>query len=115
MVLPQIELLQVLTNLIQNAIDASPEGAGITLSVEEAQDWCRIAVTDSGSGISPEMCSRVFEPFFSTKCGRQKSNMGLGLSISNSLLQAMGGKFELTSQPGRGTTFTIVLPMGEAG
>ena len=115
MVLPQSELLQVLTNLIQNAVDASPDGAEIMIAVKKAQHRCRIEVTDSGSGISPEMCGRIFEPFFSTKCERQKASMGLGLSISNSLVQAMGGKIELTSQVGRGTTFTIVLPMEEAG
>ena len=109
--LPQSELVQVLTNLIQNAIEASPEHATVSITVEQTEDQCWIKVTDSGPGIPPELCKKIFDPFFTTKHDNGKVNLGVGLSVSNSFVQAMGGEIELTSLPGEGTTFAIVLPM----
>ena len=111
MILPQSELLQVLTNLIQNAIDASPDQSTVRVKVQRMKNHCRIQVIDKGAGISPEYQLKIFEPFFSTKSKGTRTNMGLGLAVSSNMIQAMGGKIDFTTQPGKGTTFTILLPM----
>jgi PAS domain S-box-containing protein len=107
----EIDLAQVLTNLLQNAIDASPNGGTIRVTVKPVGHTMRIEVADEGVGISPEVVSRIFEPFFTTKTGGPKSSMGLGLSVSNSLVEAMGGRIEVESRMGEGTTFIVVLPL----
>lgn len=111
MVTSETELAQVLTNLIQNAIDASPDGAVVTLGAHMTDMTVNISVTDAGSGISEEMSKKIFEPFFTTKTGKQRPRMGLGLSISNSLVQAMGGRIDVHSEQNQGTTFTVELPL----
>ena len=102
---------QVLTNLIQNAIEASPRGSEVKIQAKTEGDSLRLSVTDSGSGISPELCPRIFEPFFTTKAGQQKPSMGLGLSVSNSIVEAMGGRIDVDTKFGEGSTFTVVIPM----
>ena len=80
--------------------------------VKPQKTCLRVEVLDAGSGISPEIQAKIFEPFFTTKAGRQKSRMGLGLSVSNSLIEAMGGKIEVHSLSREGTTFSLVFPLG---
>ncbi|MBI4717212.1 MAG: HAMP domain-containing histidine kinase [Planctomycetes bacterium] len=103
-------LEQALLNLILNAQDAMPGGGTITLSV--AADACGVAVqvSDTGVGIAPEAHGQVFRPFFSTKA----TGTGLGLSISQRIVQAHGGSLTFLSEPGRGTTFTLRLPVPAA-
>lgn len=108
--LPKTELTQILCNLLHNAIEASPLGRAITMSVQHRGENLRLGVSDMGTGIPAELLERIFHPFFTTKRLHQKSNMGLGLCISNSLVQAMGGKIEVNTTEGKGTTFTVVLP-----
>jgi len=107
---PRGDLVQVLLNLLANAIDCSPEGETITLSLGETGEWIRLAVHDKGAGVEPEHLPRIFDPFYTTKTGRDQKGMGLGLSVSQSLVQAMGGNIEVDTQPGRGSTFTVCLP-----
>jgi PAS domain S-box-containing protein len=114
-VVPETQVIQVLCNIVQNAIDASPEGATIKVTVKPQETELRVEVVDSGSGISPELRAQIFEPFFTTKTGRQKSRMGLGLSVSNSLIEAMGGKIEVHSSFRKGTTFALVFPLKSSG
>ena len=109
---PQGDLLQVLLNLVQNAIDSSRPGHTITLAVREEPDAVRIRVIDHGSGIQPDVLPHIFDPFFTTKNDGTHKGMGLGLSVSQALVQAMGGTLEGLSEWGRGATFTIVLPRG---
>ncbi len=71
----------------------------------------RIEIADGGVGISPEVRSRIFEPFFTTKVGQSKSGMGLGLSVSNSLIENMGGRIEVESRVNEGSTFRVILPL----
>lgn len=109
--LPPGDLLQVLLNLLNNAIDSSPERAAITLRVREESQAVCIGVIDQGTGIPPEVLARIFEPFFTTKVTGPSAGMGLGLSVSHSLVQAMGGTIEVQTRVHEGTTLTVVLPV----
>ena len=73
--------------------------------------FVRVDVSDSGHGIAPEVLPRIFDPFFTTKPAG--SGTGLGLSISHSLVQKMGGELRVRSEQGVGTTFSLLLPLGE--
>ena len=110
----QIE--QVLLALIMNAIDAMPSGGNLWLTsrLSSQDNLVRIVVRDDGCGIPPEMLSKVFEPFLTTKeIGR---GVGLGLAISRSILDRHNGTIEVQSELGKGTTFTVTLPPdGEVG
>ena len=108
--MPQGDLLQVLMNLIQNAIDASNSGDTIRLNVVQSQDCLEITVSDQGGGIAPDVLPYIFDPFFTTKIEQAKKGMGLGLSITQSLVMAMGGKIAVQTELGAGSTFSIVLP-----
>jgi signal transduction histidine kinase len=112
---PRRDLLQVLLNLLNNAIDCSSEGGTITLTIRAESDAIRIAVSDQGPGISPEHLPHIFDPFFTTKTGGDQKGMGLGLSISQSLVMAMGGKIEVQTRPNDGSTFWVILPCHTAG
>ncbi len=104
------ELQQVALNLLLNAADAIEEGkAGrIDVSVERTSDEVVLAVTDNGSGISPEDQDRVFDIFFTTKSVGEGS--GMGLAVVHNIVTNHGGRIELTSEPGAGTTFQVFLP-----
>jgi signal transduction histidine kinase len=104
------ELLQVVLNLLFNAVEAMPDGGSITTKTFASDGHVRIAVSDSGPGIDAAVRARLFEPFFTTK----HDGTGLGLSICRSLVHANGGTIEVESEPGRGAQFTIVLPTMEA-
>ena len=104
----QIE--QVLLALVMNALDALPQGGNlwITTSFSRKPDQVRIVVRDDGCGIPPEILSRIFEPFLTTKeAGR---GVGLGLAISHSILERHNGNIEVQSEVGCGTTFTVTVP-----
>ena len=75
------------------------------------REWVRIEVTDSGSGILPENQARIFEPFFTTK--EPGKGTGLGLAIVARIVDACGGRIGVTSTPGKGTTFTVLLPAAD--
>lgn len=108
------DLLQVLLNLLNNAIDYSSEGGAITLTIRKEPDAIRMAVADQGPGIPRDVLPHIFDPFFTTKTGGDHKGMGLGLSISQSLVQAMGGKIEVQSQVNNGSIFSILLPRDTA-
>jgi len=102
----QIE--QVLINLIQNAIQAMPDGGKLLLSVRPGEKQTRIFVQDTGVGIPPENLRRVFDPFFTTK--KEGDGTGLGLSVSYGIISRHGGSIDVQSEPGKGTRFVITLP-----
>ena len=103
------ELQQVVTNLALNAIDAMPHGGTLTVTGRATSRWAEVVVADTGEGIEAEAIDRIFEPFFSTKVGR--GGTGLGLSISHDIVRRHGGTVDVDSQPGRGTRFTVRLPL----
>jgi signal transduction histidine kinase len=106
----QLEL--ALLNLVTNALDAMPEGGTLTLEARMADERVRIDVGDTGSGISADVLSRIFEPWVTTKpAGR---GTGLGLSITRDLITALGGSIAVTTSAAHGTTFTIELPAADA-
>lgn len=105
------ELREVLTNLIFNAVDAMPTGGLITVRTRSEDGFAMIEVTDTGSGMTEEVRKRCLEPFFSTKGER---GTGLGLSMVFGIVQRHGGKVDIRSKLGEGTTFTVALPLQSA-
>jgi PAS domain S-box-containing protein len=111
--LPATELHQVICNVLQNAFDAVEEKGIVSVrtGLKSGAAWIRIQ--DNGPGIDPEILSHIFEPFYSTKINMKRNGMGLGLSVSKSLVEAMGGNIDVNSTPDQGTIFTIsfALPL----
>lgn len=105
----QIE--QVILALVMNAIDAIPNGGNLTLTSRRAPHpgEIQIEVRDDGVGMPREVLAKMFEPFFTTK--ENGRGLGLGLAISRNIVDRHGGRIEVTSEPGHGTTFTITLPV----
>jgi signal transduction histidine kinase len=102
-------LSQVWTNLIDNAVDASPQGAKLEISTWSEPDWLVVCIGDHGSGIPAEVLPHIFEPFFTTK--PQGSGTGLGLEIVHRIVtQKFAGQLEVQSQPGD-TRFIVRLPL----
>lgn len=95
-----------LVNLLENALQATPEGGKICLLAARQGDSVRIAVRDTGAGIDPGLQDRIFEPFFTTR----GQGTGLGLAIALGVARAHGGDIELDSTPGRGSEFAMRLP-----
>lgn len=109
------QLLQVFFNLVINARQAMLGRRGrLTIdATAHGEERVEINVRDTGMGIAPENLSKIFDPFFSTKQHEDRAErrgLGLGLSISRDIVRELGGEISVTSQPGAGTTFTIVLP-----
>ena len=105
------ELQQVLVNLMVNAVHAMPNGGRLSLACVNAErdgeDGVTITVGDSGTGMSPEVARRIFDPFYTTKRG---TGTGLGLSITHMLVTNAGGQISVDTSPGKGTRFRIWLP-----
>jgi len=105
-----VELREVLVNMIYNAIDAMPSGGEIRLSSQESNGRVFLTIADNGSGMTPEVKSRLFDPFFTTK---GKSGTGMGLAVSFGIIRRHNGSIDVESEPGRGATFRISLPVAE--
>lgn len=103
------QLEQVLLNLFSNARDAMPGGGQVLVRTEGRAQHVVLQVRDSGSGIPEQVRERIFEPFFTTKAVGQGT--GLGLSISYNIVKKHRGELLVASEPGQGTTFTIMLPV----
>src|SRR5882724_4955434 len=98
-------------NLVLNALDAMPAGGTLTLRTSETPTGIRIEVSDSGKGLTPEECSRLFTPYYTTK----QQGTGLGLAIVQSVASDHRGTISVSSEEGRGTAFRIDLPQRQAG
>jgi signal transduction histidine kinase len=98
-------------NLVLNALDAMPAGGTLTLRTSEQDGHVRIEVADTGKGLTPEECSRLFTPYYTTKL----QGTGLGLAIVQSVVSDHHGTISVTSDEGRGTAFRIDLPKRQAG
>ena len=105
------QLSQVLLNLVNNAIEAMPEGGRLLVETRRAHDvgtgGVDVLITDTGAGIPGDGLSRIFEPFYTTK----ETGTGLGLAICKGIVDVHGGSIEARSEAGRGTTFAIRLPV----
>jgi signal transduction histidine kinase len=101
-------VLQIVSNLLINAFEWTPDGGEITLALDAQNGRLALSVSDSGPGIPLEEQERIFRPFWS----RNGRGTGLGLAIARELAHALGGRIELDSEPGRGSCFTLVLPKG---
>jgi signal transduction histidine kinase len=100
-------VLQIVTNLIANALHWTPAGGRVDLGLAATNGEVKVAVADTGPGIEPQMAERIFRPFWSGDGG----GTGLGLAIARELSLALGGRLELHSEPGRGSRFVLVLPV----
>jgi len=100
---------QVLMNLVLNAVQAMKDGGVLTIRTSVVEGICVIDVRDTGSGIPPAVLPRIFDPFFSTKS--EGEGTGLGLSVSLGIVERHGGKILVDSEVGKGTTFTLCLPV----
>jgi signal transduction histidine kinase len=105
---PQL-IEQVLVNLVQNGIQAMPNGGPLVITLRQRDEMVTIAVRDSGTGIRPEHLNRIFDPFFTTKPAGVGT--GLGLSVSYGIVSNHGGRIDVESALGEGTTFTVWLPV----
>lgn len=102
------QMVQVLINLVVNGIDAMREGGQVTISTSGENGWVRISVSDTGCGITPENMDKLFTPFFTTK--EEVKGVGLGLAISYGIVERHGGRIDVQSEVGKGSTFTVILP-----
>jgi len=114
--LPEIDgdselLHKAFQNLVLNALDAMPAGGTLTFRTAESQSGVRIEVSDTGKGLTPEECSRLFTPYYTTK----QQGTGLGLAIVQSVVSDHRGTISVTSEEGHGTTFRIELPRRQPG
>jgi signal transduction histidine kinase len=112
--LPQVfadaqQMVQVLGNLLTNAYQAMDNRGKMTISARQDGNMVAISVKDSGPGISPENMQKLFEPLFTTKL----RGIGLGLAVSRRFVEANGGRLEVHSETGKGSTFIVYLPIQE--
>lgn len=112
----ETRMMQVLGNLMTNALRYTPEGGQVTLKDEQAGDRAVLTVSDTGTGIAPADLPRVFDRFYRGDTARSEQNgeSGLGLAIARAFVQAHGGEISVTSVSGSGTSFTIQLPLAHA-
>ena len=105
-------IIEVLENIFLNAIDSMPGGGSLTITTEKEDELERstavIIIQDTGDGISEEQMEMIFEPFYTTKIAKQGT--GLGLSITKKILESLGGKVEIESEVGKGTSVILSLP-----
>jgi signal transduction histidine kinase len=105
------ELLhRALSNLVLNAMDAMPDGGTVTMSARPAADSIEFRVADTGEGLTPEECERLFTPYYTTK----QHGTGLGLAIVQSVIADHAGTITVESHAGSGATFIITLPRATA-
>jgi signal transduction histidine kinase len=98
---------QALTNLVLNAVEAMPTGGILSIGISAHERWLTITISDTGPGIPLDVQRRIFEPFFTTKT----RGTGLGLAVARRVIEEHGGTIEIASELGKGTTFTIQLPL----
>ena len=107
------QIKQVVLNLVHNALHAMPTGGELHITTNcrnrDERDWLTFSLTDTGTGIAPENLQRVFEPFFTTRS--KDGGTGLGLSVTYGIITDHGGFIEVESQVGKGSTFTVWLPV----
>ena len=101
------EIREVFTNIINNALDALPDGGSISFCTWSKEDNLFASIADTGNGMAKEVKDHIFDPFFTTRC---PEGTGLGMSMANGIITRHGGKIEVESELGKGTTFTLQFP-----
>lgn len=107
----ELQLSQLLLNLILNGFQAMGDGGVLTLETSFDENWAYLCVRDTGCGIPEENRKKIFEPFFTTR--EKTKGTGLGLPMVLQTLEDHGGKLDLKSEVGKGTTFLVQLPRNE--
>jgi signal transduction histidine kinase len=100
-------LKQAVLNVVVNAMQAMPEGGALTFESSVNEDTAEIRISDTGSGIPPELRDKIFRLYFTTK----NEGSGIGLAMTFRIIQLHDGTIDFTSEPGKGTTFLIRLPI----
>jgi PAS domain S-box-containing protein len=110
---PRSPITTVLTNLVDNAIEAMPDGGTLTIALDADEHFATIQIADTGCGLTDEALNRIFQPFFSTKkaCADRESGRGLGLAVAHGIVKVLHGSVEVTSTVGEGTLFEVRLPL----
>jgi signal transduction histidine kinase len=106
----EFRLVQVLHNLLGNALKFTPQRGSIAVHCERRGDWIELAVEDSGPGVAPEDARRIFERWVQTDAGRERGGTGLGLAIAREIVEAHGGEIHCETRPGGGARFWFTLP-----
>lgn len=107
-------LESVLSNLIGNALKFTPHAGAVSVAVRESAGEVCVSVTDTGPGIPPEVLPRVFDRFYQSSDGVRRGGVGIGLALARNLAELHSGHITVESDPGEGSTFTLVLPKGRA-
>jgi signal transduction histidine kinase len=102
------QIVQALANLLINAGQATATGGKVHLSTQREAEGVRVEIRDTGTGMAPETLRNLFRPFFTTR--PHGAGMGMGLAVVHGIITAHGGRIEVKSQPGQGSTFTLYLP-----
>jgi PAS domain S-box-containing protein len=105
------QMNQVLINLIMNAVHAMPQGGTLRMGLDHEKDRVRLTVSDTGHGIPNEVVNKIFDPFFTTK--EFGKGTGLGLTVVKGIIEEHQGSIAVESEEGKGTTFTVLLPISE--
>ena len=114
------QIKQVIINVVINALQAMPSGGTLTVSTRHEREgdhrWEVLSIQDTGVGMTREQRGKIFDPFYTTKtAGKGPGGTGLGLSVSYGIIENHGGQIRVESEPGKGSTFVILLPTKEAG
>jgi len=106
---------ELLASILDNAVRYTPGGGSVTVAVDGTAEEARVAVRDTGPGISPEDMEHIFEPFYRGKAQKGIPGTGLGLPIARRIAEAHGGRIEVATAPGEGSEFRIYIPRSSAG
>jgi signal transduction histidine kinase len=108
------KIKQIIFNLLSNAVKFTPDGGRVTLAARTVDEHVEIAVRDTGVGIDTAHQERIFEEFYQVGAAKTQEGTGLGLALTRSLVALHGGRLSVTSTPGEGSTFTVILPLHQA-
>ncbi len=110
---PRVQVTTILRNIVQNAIEAMPNGGTLSIKVSLEDDWVVTEISDTGCGFDESARSHIFEPFWSTKGARTATSgevIGLGLTVAHGLVKVIGGRISVISEPGKGSSFKVYIP-----